>query len=43
MLSLLLIYCDFTEIRITVAALVQQHLLLSLQVSQRFVPGGHRP
>lgn len=36
-----LIYCHFAEIGITVAALVQQHLVLSLQVYLGFIPGGH--
>lgn len=37
-----LLYSDLAEVRFAVAALVQQHLSLPLQESQRLVPGGYR-
>lgn len=39
----IIIYCDLAEVRVTVAASVQQHLSLPLQESQWLFPGRHRP
>jgi len=41
--KLYLNYCDLAEVRVAVAAFVQQHLPLPLQESQGLVPGGLRP